>query len=82
MSDDISRYLQRGATVPVDHETTQALLTALQFSREDAERLASCLRKLSFMAQTTGGVAGPDAELMSAINTAEKVLIQHDNRNA
>lgn len=36
--------------------------------------LGAALRRLSFAAQTTGGTAGPDAELQSAIRQAEQAL--------
>lgn len=36
--------------------------------------LGDALRRLSFAAQTTGGTAGPDAELQSAIGQAEQAL--------
>lgn len=36
--------------------------------------LGAALRRLSFTAQTTGGTAGPDAELQSAIGQAEQAL--------
>ena len=36
--------------------------------------LGAALRRLSFAAQTTGGTAGPDAELQSAIGQAEQAL--------
>ena len=36
--------------------------------------LGAALRRLSFAAQTTGGTAGPDVELQSAIGQAEQAL--------
>jgi hypothetical protein len=36
--------------------------------------LGAALRRLSFAAQTTGGTAGPDTELQSAIGQAEQAL--------
>ena len=36
--------------------------------------LGAALRRLSFVAQTTGGTDGPDAELQSAIGQAEQAL--------
>lgn len=36
--------------------------------------MGDALRRLSFAAQTTGGTAGPDAELQSAIGQAEQAL--------
>jgi len=36
--------------------------------------LREALERLSFAAQTTGGVAGPDPELMAAIEQAAQAL--------
>jgi hypothetical protein len=36
--------------------------------------LIAALKRLSFAAQTSGGTAGPDAELQSAIEQAEEAL--------
>ena len=40
--------------------------------------LAAALKRLSFAAQTTGGTAGPDAELVAAIEQAEHALLAKD----
>ena len=42
--------------------------------REVAEGMAEALRKLSYNAQTSGGVAGRDTELMKTIDIAEQAL--------
>jgi hypothetical protein len=42
--------------------------------RADNQRLRKSLQWLSLCAQTSGGVAGPDFELMQAVGMAEAVL--------
>lgn len=37
-------------------------------------KLRNALKRLSFLAQTTGGTAGPDAELQAAIAQAQEAL--------
>lgn len=41
------------------------------------KKLVEVLKKLSFAAQTSGGTAGPDKDLMDAIEEAEKVIEVH-----
>jgi hypothetical protein len=43
-------------------------------SAERASRLEAALRNLTMIARTSGGVAGPDAELMFACSATEKFL--------
>lgn len=56
----------------------RALLETCRNERKNAEaraeRYAIALQHLSFAAQTTGGVAGPDPELKEAIREAENEL--------
>ena len=56
---------------PVTGEPVQA--DSSEYLRVIAS-LGAALRRLSFAAQTTGGTAGPDAELQSAIGQAEQAL--------
>jgi hypothetical protein len=39
-----------------------------------SQNLMAALKRLSFAAQTTGGTAGPDAELMAAIQQAQEAI--------
>jgi hypothetical protein len=50
------------------HEHTLLALFA------EVERLRGALKRLSFAAQTTGGVAGRDEGLVAAIDTAREAL--------
>jgi hypothetical protein len=42
--------------------------------KEEVERLRGALKRLSFAAQTTGGVAGRDEGLVAAIDNARQAL--------
>ena len=42
----------------------------------EMKRLRAALKRLSFLAQTTGGTAGRDEELCAAIAEAEAILIK------
>ena len=50
------------------------LLDAITALREENERLREALKRLSFAAQTTGGVAGRDEGLVAAIDNASQAL--------
>lgn len=68
---DTKLYTHPTPTVPVTGEPVQA--DSSEHLRVIAS-LGAALRRLSFAAQTTGGTAGPDAELQSAIGQAEQAL--------
>lgn len=44
--------------------------------------LLAALKRLSFMAQTTGGTAGKDPELVAAIDEAATVIAEYEQNNA
>ena len=46
------------------------------------ERLLPALKRLSFMAQTTGGTEGKDPELVAAIDEAVAVIAEYEQNNA
>ncbi len=44
--------------------------------------LLQALKRLSLMAQTTGGTAGKDPELIAAINEAAAIIAEYEQNNA
>ena len=51
-----------------------AVLLVAARAADEITDLRKALKRLSFAAQTTGGTAGPDDELMAAIGQAEAIL--------
>ena len=60
----------------------QSLEKANKQRTSHKNRLLPALKLLSFMAQTTGGMAGKDPELVAAIDEAVAVIAEYEQNNA
>ena len=59
---------------PMDRPRSHPPFSSSPTQRPPMTTLREALERLSFAAQTTGGVAGPDPELMAAIEQAAQAL--------
>lgn len=60
----------------------QSLEKANKQRTSHKNRLLPALKRLSFMAQTTGGTEGKDPELIAAIDEAAAIIAEYEQNNA